>query len=134
MTILPTLKGNDSCKMNIFRIKVGNVQIGLGLGSWWLTPLSTIFQLYHGSQFKLWRKPEYPEKITASHWQIKLYHIMLYQEHLTWAGFELTTLVVVDTDCIGSCKSNNHTITSTWAPRKYANGLLVIWSKLTYRK
>jgi hypothetical protein len=32
----------------------------------------------------------------------KLYHIML---------FELTTLVVIGTDCTGSCKSNYHTIT-----------------------
>jgi hypothetical protein len=29
------------------------------------------------------------------------------------AGFELTTLVVIDTDCTGSCKSNYHTITTT---------------------
>jgi len=27
--------------------------------------------------------------------------------------FELTTLVVIGTDCIGSCKSNCHTITTT---------------------
>jgi len=29
------------------------------------------------------------------------------------AGFELTTLVVIGTGCIGSCKSNYHTITTT---------------------
>ena len=33
-----------------------------------------------------------------------------------WAGFELTTLVVIDTDCTGSCKSNYHTITTRTAP------------------
>jgi hypothetical protein len=33
-----------------------------------------------------------------------------------WMGFELTTLVVKGTDCTGSCKSNNHTITTPMAP------------------
>ena len=46
----------------------------------------------------------------------KFYHIMLYWVHLVWAGFELTTFVVIGTDCIGSCKSNYHTITATTAP------------------
>jgi hypothetical protein len=32
--------------------------------------------------------------------------------HLAWAGFELTKLVVIGTDCIGSLKSNYHTITT----------------------
>jgi hypothetical protein len=41
-----------------------------------------------------------------------IYHIMLYQVHLTWAGFELTTLVEIGIDCLGSYKSNYHTITT----------------------
>ena len=34
---------------------------------------------------------------------------------LDWAGFEFATLVVIDTDRTGSCKSNYHTITTTMA-------------------
>jgi hypothetical protein len=36
--------------------------------------------------------------------------------HLAWVGFKHTTLVVIGTDCIGSCKFNCHTITTTTAP------------------
>jgi hypothetical protein len=41
----------------------------------------------------------------------KLYHMMLYIS--PWSRFELTKSVVIGTDCIGTCKSNYHTITAT---------------------
>jgi hypothetical protein len=46
-----------------------------------LTPLSAIFQLYHGDQFQWWGKPEYPER-TTDHGQAtgKLYHLRLWVE------------------------------------------------------
>ena len=51
-----------------------------------------------------------------NHWPDKLYHIMLYRDHLAWAEFELTTLEMIGTDCIGSCKPNYHAMTNTTAP------------------
>jgi len=36
-----------------------------------------------------------------------IYHIMLHRVHFAWAGFKLTTLVVIGTDCIGCYKSNS---------------------------
>jgi hypothetical protein len=44
----------------------------------------------------------------------KLYHIKLNQVHLAMSGIQ-TTLVVIGTDCTGSCKSNYHTITTMTA-------------------
>ena len=66
---------------------------GLELGWWCLTPLSTI-----------WRSVLLTEEtgVPGENHQVtdKLYHIMLYRVQLAWAGFELTTLVVIGTDCI----------------------------------
>jgi hypothetical protein len=46
-----------------------------------LMPLSAIFQLYHGDQFYLWKKPEYPERTTDNGQATsKLYHLRLWVE------------------------------------------------------
>ena len=42
---------------------------------------------------------------------LTIFITMLYRVHLEMGG--ILTLVVIGTDCIGSCKSNYHTITMT---------------------
>jgi hypothetical protein len=62
---------------------------------------------------------------------------MLYRVQLAMNGDELTTLVMIGTDCTGSCKSNYHTIMTTTAPRFFMrliiNGQIsIIKIKYTY--
>jgi hypothetical protein len=44
-----------------------------------------------------------------------------------WSRFELTTSVVIGTDCIGSCKSNYHTITAMMAPHPEEESQKYCW-------
>ena len=67
------------------------------------------------------RENHRPVEITDKH-----YHIMLYTS--LWWWFELTASVVKGTDCIGSCKSNYHTITTT--PTDLLSKYKIQWNAL----
>ena len=77
-------------------------------------------------------KPQYPENTTdLSQITDKPYHIILYRVHLGWVGLKLTTLVVIDTACIGSCQSNYHTITTPSSFRDFVSFFFDIQHRYT---
>ena len=51
--------------------------------------------------------PEANHPPVASHWQTFSHNVV--------SSMELTTFVVIDTDCTDSCKSNYHTMTNMMA-------------------
>ena len=64
----------------------------------------------------------------ASHWQTSSH--LMHLVHLAWAGFGLTTLVVIDTEFTGSWKSNYHTITTKPASHHMIYYIPVYWQMI----
>jgi hypothetical protein len=60
--------------------------------------------------------------------------MMLYLIHLGWTGFQLITLVVIGTDCMGICKTNYHTMTTTTTPYTPINSDAFILPKYVKRQ
>ena len=90
-----------------WRGKLSTVNLELRLGLSCLTPLSTIFQFHGGGHTDL---PQVTEQTMS--------HNVVLSIPRPRVRFELTTLVVIGTDCICtcSCKSHYHMITTTTAP------------------
>jgi hypothetical protein len=59
-----------------------------------------------GGNWSIWRKPQ----TCRSHWQALSRNVL--SSILAWAVFELRTVVMIDTYCIGSYKSNCRAITT----------------------
>ena len=96
-----------------------NERQGYGLGLWRLTLFQQYVSCVMVVSFIGRGRRRAHRKLPICRKSLTNYHIMLYRVHLAGAGFELTTSVVIDTHCIGSCKSNYHTITTTTTPLKF---------------
>jgi hypothetical protein len=86
-----TVENLSNSKYTYIGIEIGSLRTYQGYDRRCLTPLSTIFQLCRGRVLLV------EETTDMSQVPNKLYHIiiMLYREHLAWAGFEPTTSVVI---------------------------------------
>jgi hypothetical protein len=85
-------------------------------------PFSTIFQFIVAVSFigggnrSTWIKPQICHKSLTN---FITYSCIEFTS--PWEGFELTTLLVIGTDCTSSCKYSYHTITTMTAPSTINN-------------
>jgi len=87
------LFARDVIDIRKFEDTKGVIRVRKSIRGMMFKPLSTIFQLYRGSFIG-----------GEHHRHDNLYHIMVYEYTSPWAGFEITTLLMIGVDCIGSCK------------------------------
>jgi hypothetical protein len=101
-----------------------HIQLGLEVKVMVFNATLKIAQLYCGTQFYCWRKPEYPVKNNDLPQVTDKLDQSCIEYTSPWVGFKITTLLVVGNDCIGS-KSNYHTITTMMAPQPLVVVLVV---------
>ena len=78
-----------------------------------LTPLSAIFQLFHGDQFEWWKKPEFPEKTTDYGPATgELYHLRLRVECTLFCNLQILLLEIKLTREMGVGWDSNMCVTT----------------------
>ena len=102
-------------------------------------PLSTILQLYCGSSIGGGNRSTQKKTQTCRKSLTNFITLCCIEYTLPWVGFKLTTLVVIGTDYIGSCKFNYHTITTTTFPQCshllhmiQSHNLFQIWTQIMF--
>ena len=94
---------SNVCNKNMGSRKQGQI--------WFWFRFNVFYATLNNISVMSWRSvPDENHRPVASHWQTLSHNIVSTTCH--HVGFELTTLVVIGTDCTGSCKSKYHATTT----------------------